>query len=717
MKLKEISVFEQHFEKVIVGVLLLLFLGVLSMQFLTSPNQVEIGGQKVNPDKAWEPVAREADRLAAAINDPNPSLPEVPDPTIDRVISEKVSQPVLASLESTREFGDLAVALDASSSDVESADSFSGGESIAQVELPGPTGTQARAFMVALDPFDVQRMEGLKDLIPGDQPHDVVAVSVQGKIDGTEIKAALETDPDGDGPIEAIPTSWWRGAVTVLDVRLEREELVNGADWSNTTEIAALPGSYDIKPVLDRDMRSMQDVRKVADRVSRDQNDIMRPAFLPILAGQPWVPPSVAAEASEELTSGADRRTRQIARLKRERAQKLREITSLNSEIETLTPIATEERTKYNEDQAKRNKNKDENKPQTNPRREGGGGETGGGETGGGGRGEPGRENQQEQPQQEYRTPTERRIDRLNERVERLDSQVDRFEDTLTNLGVSFDAADDDESGFDIEDFATVGPLTDVEEANIWAHDITAEPGKTYRYRLRYSIPNPLFKRQTSLPANQANRANAKRMVSAAGEWSDPVETPLQEYYFVRSAKQGDDVSPTRASLEMFKFYYGFWRSTEVELRPGDPILAVVELPAGLHKFEVPADANQPLPELPDAEDAPRRLELASEGWLVDVLASPVVRRNALGQAVESNVEAILGFPDGDLEVRPPSPSESVFYLSLLESAEAGYDQLPPLPGGAQRQGPANQPTRRPNERDPRGVPDYLTPPGGGGGG
>ena len=79
MKLKGIKPIEQHFEKLIVIVLAVVFMLVLMMQCVVQPNMVEVGRPRVDirPGSAYVPVAKRAGELKADMTKPDPTLPEV----------------------------------------------------------------------------------------------------------------------------------------------------------------------------------------------------------------------------------------------------------------------------------------------------------------------------------------------------------------------------------------------------------------------------------------------------------------------------------------------------------------------------------------------------------------------------------------------------------------------------------------------------------------
>lgn len=105
-------------------------------------------------------------------------------------------------------------------------------------------------------------------------------------------------------------------------------------------------------------------------------------------------------------------------------------------------------------------------------------------------------------------------------------------------------------------------PLIDV-----WAHDNTVEGGKTYRYRVRYKIKNPVW-----FAGNVTEPEALSATFALASEWSDwgsEVKVPPLVNFFVATSK-----APTANSItfEVFKFEKGAQRSEKFPVSPGDTV-------------------------------------------------------------------------------------------------------------------------------------------------
>ena len=77
MKLKGVNPIEQHIEKIVLAIVLVILLAVLSMQFVLRPNDVDVGNRTVSPDQVYTVLESQANQLKSQISDLNPQLPEL----------------------------------------------------------------------------------------------------------------------------------------------------------------------------------------------------------------------------------------------------------------------------------------------------------------------------------------------------------------------------------------------------------------------------------------------------------------------------------------------------------------------------------------------------------------------------------------------------------------------------------------------------------------
>lgn len=105
----------------------------------------------------------------------------------------------------------------------------------------------------------------------------------------------------------------------------------------------------------------------------------------------------------------------------------------------------------------------------------------------------------------------------------------------------------------------------------VWAHDDTVVPGKTYRYRMRVYIRNPLY--QTVNVAKNAADEKAFAIVSDWSAWSAPANIPPTTLFQFALAKTSlKDKVVTSATVNVFKRDKGDWSMETFTVAPGDSI-------------------------------------------------------------------------------------------------------------------------------------------------
>jgi hypothetical protein len=106
-------------------------------------------------------------------------------------------------------------------------------------------------------------------------------------------------------------------------------------------------------------------------------------------------------------------------------------------------------------------------------------------------------------------------------------------------------------------------------DIELYFHDPTVEDGKTYRYKVRYSLLNPVYNQ----PNEVANAALAKVFAidSPDSGWSDPIAVPPRTKFWC-SAKQLGAKNGTVA-FSVFSWHNGKWDEKDFpDVAPGDEI-------------------------------------------------------------------------------------------------------------------------------------------------
>lgn len=675
-RLRGVNPFEQHAEKIALGVVALVVIVAFSVQYVFQRSTVQVGNQRLAPDRAFEPVEALAQQLARRMQPSAAQTPEVP----PLQLAEQFDARLAESIAPRRRLLALGRPVEFQGALAAEARLAAEGALVAAPAVPAPKQILAQSYLVTLDPMEVLAIEGLRAIAPREQPFDIAAVTVQARFDGTALERQLRDDPDGpDGPIHPLPPTWWRDAVEILDVELERRE-VTSAGAGQATRVPPPPG---LTRLLEADSASITPAQ-LGERVARARrmaDDVLRPPFYRLIAGPPWLTP----QESRELASLASAKSAAEASLRR-LAELESQLADVRARLQSGEPEPTEP---------------------TDP-----------------GRGRPG---QRTRAPDEPRSPDRSRA-ALEQRAAVLERDIERERAALTRLGVDPARGIEALGQHDPARFQHAGPLLAADNVALWTHDLTVRRGRTYQYRIRVVTNNPLYGRSSALAAEQRELAEQPVLYSQWSEWSEPVTVEGDTYYFVVSASESDAVGPARAAVEVFRFYYGYWRRGKQTLEVGDAIATELALPdPALRPLYVlpdaPADAASPAATSPTAvtrttepgplptTPGPPSLKVALGTFLLDVAAPP--RRDDGGG---SGAVAFLATPTGQIEVRSPEAERrQEVYERLSRSAEQGSRQGQPEP-----QPPGRTPQDRPTERQPRERDrPPVTPrgPGGGGGG
>lgn len=708
MKLKGINLFEQYVDKALFGAVGVVLLGVLAWQFVGPGNQIDVAGTKVDPDKAFGPVKAQAVAISAKVGSQSPDLPNPPRADVLARFEERLTKGVSPSPNIVPLSSRLALGAGGA------ADLAGNAEApIATLSVPAPTSVMAATFANAIDPMEVIANDGLAKLVPSEQPFDKQAVSVEAVFDGTALVKALENDPEGD--TRSIPLGWWRGQMGVVAVEMEREREMSPGEWGSATPVPTMPGRISLLQDIEKTVKGKADLPMLVAKADAAQDLIMRPAYYNIIAGPEWSPPSEAATG--------DTKSERIDKIQKQINDLLKEEATLKRRLEQ---------------QAKKDNNI------SSPGRDEGEGHGGGG----GGRGRPGNvtpppsnPRQNERPNQPpKKNPLETRLADVSDKIAKAQAELDKLN------------APEQSSAKDSE--KRLG-LLENPKVRVWSHDVTAEPGATYRYRLRVVTNNPLFGQKLI----DSQKADAESPVTRGewSQWTDPITVEAKEYFFITGASPNDDVGGARASAELYKFYYGFWRRGTAAVEPGDMLAAEAKLPDELRLWDMEKlkagakpsisavrpeeerdgkgrgpgggrrsahgeveEREQPAAETPKLDDdglskpAPKTIDFVVDAMMLDASSLPA----SSDRGSKATLRTFLRDGTGQIVVRYPDvDGSSDLYKRLAGNAKLGENQGRPKVKPVNPQDISPDRGRPGSERQPvRPQPDGGDGGGGGGG-
>ncbi len=120
-----------------------------------------------------------------------------------------------------------------------------------------------------------------------------------------------------------------------------------------------------------------------------------------------------------------------------------------------------------------------------------------------------------------------------------------------------------------------------------WAFDDTAEPGQTYRYRIRLGVFNPVAG-TNQLVERDMDKKDQVILWSRFSEMTKPVDIPQRLYFF---AKNFEDRSRT-ATVEVVRYELGYWYTQDFDVQPGEVIGREMEPPKPKKKSEEERNAR-----------------------------------------------------------------------------------------------------------------------------
>ena len=533
MKIKGIKVWELHVEKIV----LVAALGVagyfVASQFMGTPNEIRSDGGTLGPgtiDDALIDEAQKINQLLAASDLQQQNLPR-PTPVEPR-FRQSLGAPV--SPAASLDLPIVQLIVDEDTGEVATA----GDQLYVVPEIPAPQTVVRQQFFDGLAEGVVAMHETLEALpCCIDIPHDISWITPAAIIDIEPVlQAYREGGADGELPLRR---KWFNDRVDILDVRIERLELVDG-EWTNTTLLESIPGQFTYRETISDDVDAAKRdeiVAAMGDGVT--QEEIVRPDFFPTV-NDAWMEPALYPDATEGEEATAASQQRRLQTLLARRAIMAARLDELGGPLEDEDP----------------------------PRRPGGGPGGGGPGMGGGGPGLPGAGGGTGGSSGDVKEQERRALTR---KLKRNATQISQTKERLRGMGV--DVRDDDEMTED-----EIAAAAKMGEIWIWGHDLEVDPGREYRYRFTVDVYNPLFARKLSLIESQHELADQVAMRSATSEWSEPIRAQPPTRMFITSAVSAGGQAAAgpmgfgQVAAEVYRFYDGRWWLETFSLQPGDQI-------------------------------------------------------------------------------------------------------------------------------------------------
>lgn len=571
MQPKDANFIQLHIEKIVLAAAAIFAVVTIAYFVVLSPYNVEIRNKSVGPGEVEKLVENAAKRLDRALANPNSKIEQIRLPAYANDYQRRLGQSVTT-------MASLPIAPGNTGLDPASfPERLTPPDPYFLPRPPMPDNPIAAAGFGLLGQSEDRTLQQQFIQIIGDQePRDFPYVSVEATFDMDKWVDRLQM-PSTDR--QRLPEQYWRNLLYIAGVFLQRQELdpVTGK-WGNTKIIKTLPNQVafreDTSRTYDAQTRDAD-----AQLVTSNQGWITRTPFVPLARNGIWLPPSSAAKAltNEEQRELLDLRRK--IRLLRTRIEALTETTRGGAGQPGQPPIR---RGPGNDQNAQRltalradlfqaiqrrnellGMNDGESLGPEDPMYAPGPGEFG-----------PGAMNPMDPRMQDPRMqgqpgmfPGRPRPGMRPPTAPR--PQDPRMQPSNTQPGMV--------------DPATGLPVTQDRSVRVWAHDLTVEPGKTYRYRVIVSVLNPLFGRTWLSPEQQ--KANENRIALEptqqdiqASPWSEPVTLDKRFYFFLTGGSAADQL----ARVEVWRIFDGNWIVEQFTENPGDFIGGVRTMVDGM---------------------------------------------------------------------------------------------------------------------------------------
>jgi hypothetical protein len=446
-----------------------------------------------------------------------------------------------------------------------------------------------------------------------------------------------------------IPSNWYNRRPYVIDVVFERQAKGDDGEWGTTQIVEPVPGRLSYREeiveriadgTLDAGFRQ-QIWLQLDDKVN--QVEVLQPEFY-ATRNDSFAAPALFDDRELSADDGMDDVSDEEAARRQEQREierRLRDRVSSAGRIEaTLKELGGELRegdagSDDGDSGSGRGGGRGGGKGKSDPNGDPGFGSSGQGKKGSSGTGSA--------------TDRRRRMN-LTMKLDRLRSEIERLQDSL-------EAMDPDAADFmgSVETAAVeVIDIAVDDEMLVWTHDLSVEPGATYRYRCTVRLYNPLFARSRQLLEAQQERAKSFTIESLTSDWSSPIEIrPPVEFYVVRASEESGSLGLGEVRVEMYRYFNGSRRSTQFSVQPGERIGRTITVPGG---------------------DRPVAVDFSTDWYLVAVVADPAASGGS-GLDRDDDATVVCRRIDGtELRLRVPS-RELVNQDRIRFKTDAGQDQ------------------------------------------
>jgi len=554
MSEKDSNFFEDHIEKMILAAVGLVCVWLLITRVVVSPNRVEYGNEKVDPGKIDTHITKQAELLKNKLErraEPKQAYkPQVDDfvALVDspiRNIDISLSLPMPPPSREISDNRQYRIPL------------------IGQVSDVGVEHIRAVAYVPAEKIHEENVYEQVEH-----EPNDIDFVSVEAKFDVAGLYKSFHESFAG----EDVQQDWRdrRLATPIFAaVQLQRQQLLTDGsrtDWQIVlrTKIDHHKRLFEIVEKVEELPRGGMKVRLLQFDNAEIQTELLQPeAYRIASAKEDWLPPSLHkkfVKAQRDIDAQKRRERREAKAAEKEQRKREREKQISQRRTKGKTPS----------------------------------GGIGGGVSGMGiAMGTPG-------------TGRSGRSSGMPERRKQLRKKRGKKERPERSRDSAKITVDDIYEEFEKVRITEESDLAKMREPLVfWAHDDTAEPGKSYRYKIRLGVFNPIAGTD-QFSEQYKSLKNDVILWSGFSDVTKPVDIPARLYFFPYGVQQ----AAKAVTVTVCRYTLGYWYSKDFTARQGEVIGKVVE------SEPVEAEQEQEKQEI----TVPETIDYATGAVLVDVI-------------------------------------------------------------------------------------------------
>jgi hypothetical protein len=555
--------FEEHIEKIILGIVGLLCVWIFVTRVLISPNYVKYDDKKLSPGDIDVYISKQTMLLEEELNR-KPELKQLYESQLGN-FTAKVNSPI-SGLDVN-----LYLPLPIFTSRAASDNRVYTLPPIGEATDVAVEHIRAVAYVPTEEVDERNVYEQAKY-----KPDDIDFVTVEAKFDAAGLYERFYKNFAGENVKEE-----WRDPCLATPVfaavQLQRQELLSDGSWGDwqivpRTRIDSHKKTFEVIEDIGKLPAGGVKVRMLQFNDKALVMDLLQPeAYRIASAKEEWFPPELHKKFVEQQRTTDAEEKRQVKVKEKEERDREREQARLGRGSRTSTTRTRSGRGTAGEigvGVPGGSAGSDEN--------------AGGSGSAGGGRAIP----------PTRRTPTGKRSERQKEKERPVESK-DVSKTTTTDVYSEFNKIL----------ITNKDNLAKMREPLIfWAHDDTVEPEKSYQYRIQIGIFNPIA------GTNQVSEQDKslKNHVILWGDFSDVteiVEIPATLYIFPREIQEAAKI----VTVQVSKYVLGYWYSRDFIVRPGEVIGKLLEY-------------------VPTAEEeqkkitVPEKVDYATEAVLVDAI-------------------------------------------------------------------------------------------------